>query len=150
LTPDPADPNDRFLQGIGHLTEWAKHIITIGSALMVLGAALLKDLVKDARPPFSYVIAGLLVLSYGAMLLALWNSLAFIRRTASSVLTTADTLGSGDELNALRRLVDSAQWAFLAALALFGLLAGVALLTWAIGFAPSVSPGPSPDCMVVL
>ena len=134
------DFSSRFLQAVNYLTEWVKLIVAIGSALMVLGAALLKDLVKGVSPPFSYVIAILLVLSYGTMLVALWKCLAFIRKVASAVLTTSETLGTGDELQDLKDLLDQAQCAFLLAFVFFALLASATLLAWALGWVPPMPP----------
>jgi hypothetical protein len=134
------DQMGRFVQGIGYLTEWVKHIVTIGSALMVLEAALLKDLVKGVGAPYSYIIASSLVLSYVAMLVALWKCLAFTRRTASSVLTSSGEMPPGDELQSLRTLLDYAQAAFLVAVALFAVMACTALVVWAVGLASSTSP----------
>jgi hypothetical protein len=142
LTGEPKIPDvsGRFLQAVAHLTEWVKLIVTIGSALMVLGAALLKDLVKGVSPPLSYVIAVLLILSYSSMLVSLWKCLAFIRKVASSILTTADTLGAGDELQALKKLLDQAQAAFLVAFVFFALLASASLLAWALGWTLPAPP----------
>lgn len=138
--PRVPDISARFLQAVAHLTEWVKLIVTIGSALMVLGAALLKDLVKGVSPPSSYVIAALLILSYGSMLVSLWKCLAFIRKVASSILTTADTLGSGDELGALKKVLDQAQAAFLVAFVFFALLASASLMAWAFGWTLPAPP----------
>ena len=130
---DSVDPGAQFNRAAAYLIEWAKHIVTVGSALMVLGAALLQNLIIDSRAPFNYLSAGLVVLSYLAMVLALWHSLGFIRRVASSVFT-ATGVPSGDELKALRSKLDWAQRSFLAALFLFVSLVLVALVAWLLGF----------------
>jgi hypothetical protein len=136
------DVSGRFLQAVSYLVEWVKHIVTIGSGLMVLSAALLKDLVKDARAPMNYVVAILLVLSYILMLLAIWRCLAFIRRVASTVLTAGAVMASGVELEKLRNVLRFAQGFFLAGFVSFALLALVALSTWSFGW---VSSSPPPD-----
>lgn len=122
------DSSGRFLQATSFLIEWVKHLITVASALMVLGAAILKDLVVGFEPPLGYGIAALFILSYGSMLVAVWKSLAFIRRAATAVLTTADSLGSGNDLRELQGLLKFAQRAFLAGLILFATLAATALI----------------------
>lgn len=136
-TQEGIDLDDRFLRAVSYLVEWVKHIVTIGSGLMVLGAALLKDVVKNAKTPVNYVIAGLLVLSYILMLLAIWKCLAFIRQVAATVLTAQPAIGSGEELQKLKDLLGFAQRVFLAGLACFTALAVVSLLTWVFGW---VSP----------
>lgn len=125
--------NKRFLQAVSYFIEWAKHIITIGSALMVLSVALLKDIVKNAQPPISYVIACLLVLSYLSMLCAIWLALRLVRFAATCVLTKAPQIGTGDELARLQDHLKRVQRLFLVSLMLFSGLALCALLSWAFG-----------------
>jgi len=128
----PVDLNARFLQAVAYLIEWVKHIVTIGSALMVLSAAFLKDLVRGVGPPYSYVIAVLLVLSYSAMLRALWFCLAFIRRASRAVLTAERAIGSGEDLQDLKGHLDRAQGWFLASVGFFAGLVVTSLLAWAL------------------
>ena len=125
--------NKRFLQAVSYLIEWAKHIITLGSALMVLGIALLKDLVRNARPPFSYLIAGLLVLSYLSMLGAIWLALRLVRYSASTVLTMAPHIVTSNKLASLQAHLNRVQMVFLIGLMFFSFLALSALLSWAFG-----------------
>jgi hypothetical protein len=125
--------NKRFLQATSYLIEWAKHIITIGSALMLLSVALLKDIVRDAGPPLSYIIAGLLVLSYLSMLGAIWQALRFVRSAASYILTAAPRIGTPEKLDSLRARLKRVQVLFLLSLSLFAVLALCSLLTWALG-----------------
>jgi hypothetical protein len=133
--------NKRFLQAVSYFIEWAKHIITIGSALMLLSVALLKDIVRDAHAPVSYAIAGLLVLSYLSMLGTIWLALRFVRFAASCVLTTASQIVTTKKLNELRTSLDRVQTLFLVSLAFFAALALCALLAWAFGLASSASIG---------
>lgn len=125
--------NKRFLQAVSYLIEWAKHIITIGSALMLLSVALLKDIVKEAHAPFSYLIASLLVLSYLSMISAIWLALRLVRCAASSVLTDEPRIGVGSELADLERSLKHTQRLFLVSLMFFSGLALCALLAWARG-----------------
>lgn len=131
--------NKRFLQAVSYLIEWAKHIITIGSALMLLSVALLKDIVKEAHPPISYVIASLLVLSYLSMISAIWLALGLVRFAASAVLTDAPRIGVGSELADLERRLKRVQLLFLMSLMFFSGLSLCALLAWAFGLAGTVS-----------
>jgi hypothetical protein len=129
------EQNKRFLQAVSYLIEWVKHIITIGSALMVLSVALLKDVVKEAQPPATYLIASLLVLFYLSMLVSIWLALRFVRSAATCVLTRAAVIGTGDQLNSLQLSLKRLQWLFLISLAFFAVLALCALLSWALGVA---------------
>lgn len=135
MPDDEVDFNQRFTGAVGYLTEWVKHIITLGSALMVLGAALLKDLVKGTQPPLSYVIAACLILSYVFMVLAVWHCLGLIRFAASCVLTAEPQLGSGRELKTLQVRLHRCQVLFLTSLLWFAALAFASVLAWAFGFA---------------
>jgi hypothetical protein len=126
--------NRRFIQGVTYLNEWAKHVITLGSALMVLSVALLKDLAKSVQAPFSFVIAGLLGLCFFFMLLAIWRALGCVRLAASYVLTSQPLLGSGDNLSQLQDSVKKVKWCFFVSLVLFSLLAVLVLLAWALGW----------------
>ena len=123
--------NKRFIQAVSYFIEWAKHIITIGSALMLLSVALLKDIVREAQAPASYVIAGLLVLSYLSMLVAIWLALRLVRFAASSMLTMAPQIVTVHKLNGLQSRLDRVQILFLVSLTFFSGLALCALLTWA-------------------
>jgi hypothetical protein len=131
--------NKRVLQAVSYLIEWAKHIITIGSALMILSVGLLKDIVKEAQPPISYVIACLLVLSHLSMLGAIWMALRLVRYASTCVLTMNDEIGNGDELTSLQKRLKRVQQPFLASLMFFSGLALCVLLAWALGLAGSVS-----------
>lgn len=122
---------DRFVKAMGQLTEWVKHIVTLGSALMVLIAALLKDLLRGAQPPMSYLIAALFVLSYLFMIGAIWRCLDLIRFSMSLLLTREPELGSGDDLEKLRSRHDLSQGLFLTSLSLFAALVIAAMLGWA-------------------
>ena len=51
MTNEIEEYNKRILQAVAYLIEWAKHIITISAALLVLSATIVKDLAKDARAP---------------------------------------------------------------------------------------------------
>jgi hypothetical protein len=131
--------NKRFLQAVSYLIEWAKHIITIGSALMLLSVALLKDIVKEAHAPISYIIAFLLVLSYLSMISAIWLALRLVRLAASSVLADEPRIGIGSELAELELSLRRVQSLFLVSLMFFSGLALCALLAWAFGLAGSAS-----------
>lgn len=122
--------NRRFLQAISYFIEWAKHIITIGSALMLLSVALLRDIVRDAQIPIPYIIASLLVLSYLSMLGAIWLALRLVRFAAGCVLTTKTQIVTGDKLTSLKSRLDRVQMLFLVSLTFFSGLALCALLTW--------------------
>ncbi len=125
--------SDRFLQAVEYLIEWVKHIVTIGSALMVLAIAFLKDLIGETEGPKSFFIAGLLVASYGSMLASIWKSLSLIRFAASCVLTTESQLGKGKELKQLQTLLEHAQFFFLLSFGCFSALAVLVLWIWATG-----------------
>jgi hypothetical protein len=127
--------NKRFLQAVSYLIEWGKHIITLGTALMVLSVALLKDVVRDARAPISYLFACLLVLFYLSMLGAIWRALSFVRLAARCVLTAAPRIGTGEELASLQGSLKGVQRLFLSSLTFFSGLALCALLAWAFGLA---------------
>ena len=125
--------NKRFLQAVSYLIEWAKHIITIGSALMLLSIALLKDVVKQAQRPMSFVIASLLVLSFLSMLGSISLALGLVRFSATCVLTPARIIGKREELTSLQDRLKRLQWLFLVSVVLFSALALSALLSWTFG-----------------
>lgn len=139
-TSQAEEHNKRFLQAVSYLIEWAKHIITIGSALMVLSVALLKDIVKEAQRPMSFVIASLLVLSYLSMLGSIWLALRFVRFAATCVLTRTPIIGGSDELVSLQERLTRLQRLFLVSLGLFSTLALCALLSWALGLPTPPKP----------
>ena len=125
--------NNRVLQAVSYLIEWAKHIITLGAALMVLSVTLLKDLAQNSHPPTSYIIIACMVLFYLCMLLAVWLSLRLIRSAARIVLTNAEQLGTGSELGELQKHLNITQRVFLMSLAFFSLGALSVLVGWAFG-----------------
>lgn len=126
--------NSRVLQAVAYLIEWAKHIITLGAALMVLSVTFIKDLAKGTHPPVSYILVVCLLSFYLSMLVAIWLALRLIRYAASTVLTTAVHLGSGSELGALQDHLRLTQRIFLLSLAFFAAVALAVLLAWAVVF----------------
>jgi hypothetical protein len=118
------------LQAVSYLIEWAKHIITLAAALMVLSATVVKELSKDVSGPMTAVVATSLVLFYVTMLGAVWLALRLIRYGARTVLTTSPELGSGDELSFLQSHLRRTQRAFLVGLTFFCLVALSILLAW--------------------
>ena len=128
---DAQEQNRRFLQAVSYLIEWAKHIMTLAAALMVLSVTFLKDLAKDTRPPLSYILLGALVAFYALMLTAVWFALRLVRHAASHVLTNDEFLGTGDALHDLKSLLERTQRVFLGSLMFFALLAVCVLGAWA-------------------
>ena len=127
------DLNDRFLRSLSYFIEWAKHILTIGSAILVLGATLLKDVVSGLRHPVAQPAAALLlVAAYVFILLAIWQALRFISTASSTVFNESEVIADGDDLLRLRRLIHRTQRYFLAGIVCFSLLAVVSLATWAL------------------
>jgi hypothetical protein len=142
VTDDKNDLGDgeghgsRFIQAVSYLIEWAKHIITIASALMILSIAILKDIVRGADPPVSYIIVGLLILFYLGMLTSIWLALRFVRQAATCVLTRG-ALGTPKEVDELQASLEHLQTLFLISLVFFSLLALFSLLSWAEGKGPT-------------
>jgi hypothetical protein len=131
VDPDIQERNQRLLQGLSYLIEWAKHIITLGAALMVLSLTFVKDLAQDSQPPISYIVVISLVAFYLSMLAAVWHALRLIRYAARIVF--AAELGAGDDLNILQRHLRFTQGMFLASLSLFSMVALSVLIAWAFG-----------------
>lgn len=138
--PNGNEQNERVLQGVSYLLEWAKHIITLGAALMVLSVTFLKDLTKELLPPISYVVIGCIMAFYAVTLASIWFALKLIRIAARTVLTRAAQIGSGNELNTLQRQLRLTQAMFLLALLLFTCVAVCVLSLWAFS---SEKPRPS-------
>lgn len=122
--------NKRVLQGVAYLTEWAKHVVTIASALMVLAATLLKDLAKAVIPLASYFVATALLLFYVSMIISVMFALKLVRRCANTVITTQTQMAPGEELAALRTQLGRTQWAFVIGLGFFSIVALSILASW--------------------
>ena len=126
------EQNRRVLQAVAYLIEWAKHVVTIAAALMVLGATFLKDLAKGITPPVSYGMAVALVLFYVSMLMSVLLALKLVRQSANTVLTTQPQIGLGTELATLKNHLGRTQLAFMIGLVSFSVFALSILLTWAL------------------
>lgn len=142
MTDEIEEHNKRILQAVSYLIEWAKHVITISAALLVLSATIVKDLAKDANPPISYLLASCLVLFCLSTLVGVLFALRLVRHAASTVLTTEPQIGSGSELANLQQRLHRTQRAFLASLTLFSAVVLSVVLTWALGLSHTTSqPG---------
>lgn len=128
--PAPSLLDQRFLQAVSHLTDWSKHLMTVAAGVLVLGAALLKDVVAGAPPGFRAPLAALLALSYALLLASIWTGLAFMSYAAGTILCEAPRIGTGEELQRLQELLRRTQRLFLAGLVSFALFAGGALVGW--------------------
>ena len=113
------------------MIEWAKHIVTIASALMVLGATLLKDLARAVAPPWSYVVATAVFLFYAGMILSVIFALKLVRLCANTAITTQPQIASGDELHKLKVQLGRTQCAFVIGLGFFSIVALSILVSWA-------------------
>lgn len=130
---EAADLNKRFLQAISYFQEWAKHIITISSAIMVLGATLLKDIVRSTDLFMRSLIVLFLVVSYIFLLTTIWKTLQFITYSSRTVLTMNPTIGSGEELAQLKKLFRQAQRFFFLGIVGFSILTLFSFLSWIFG-----------------
>lgn len=120
--------NQQLLQGLSYLIEWAKHIITLGSALMVLSLAFAKDLAKQSSSLNSFLVVISLTAFYISMLAAVWLALRLIRCAARIVFAAEP--GAGDDLNLLQHHLRITQGMFLGSLSVFSLVALFVLLAW--------------------
>ena len=126
------DINARFTQSLSYFIEWAKHIITISSAILVLGTTFLREIVSNI-PLISFRVATalLLVVAFLALILAIWKALRFISTASSTVFSDAPIIASSDDLVELQWLIQATQRFFLAGIAFFSALAAISLISWA-------------------
>ena len=72
----------------------------------------------------------MLGLSYMLLLTSIWRALAFQKYCAGTMLSDQDRLGSGRELDEIKKRLRWTQALFLAGIIFFGILAGVAFAGW--------------------
>jgi hypothetical protein len=144
------EQNKRVLQAVAYLIEWAKHIVTAGAALMVLGATLLKDLAKDLSPTLSIALAVALGCFYLSMLVSVTLALRLVRQCANVVLTTQPQIGGGTELATLKSHLTKTQVAFGVGLTAFSIAALTIIVSWGAkrDLPAAVPPAPALSCCV--
>ncbi len=123
----------RFKQGVGYLTEWTKHIITIASAILVLSVTVLKDIVHQASPALTTGILISLAIGLVLLLASVWCALVLVRTCASVVFSRAVEIGSGEDLDRLQSRLKLTQRLFFAGLVVFAVLVLLALASWKSG-----------------
>jgi hypothetical protein len=125
-----SDLNARFIQMVSYFIEWAKHIITISSGVLVLSVAFLKDVVSGAEHIERCVLVLLLIAAYLCLLGSINRALKYMSTAAASVLTTDLHLVRPDVLAELKNKLSWTQRLFFLGLSFFVLFSMVSLLTW--------------------
>jgi hypothetical protein len=137
---DRDSQNQRFIQGVSYLSEWAKHIITLASGILVLGVTLLKDIVRPTGVALTIGILSSLGISFTLLLISVWNALGFVRLAASSILSKAPVMGSGDELQRLQKRLNATRQFFLLGLLSFAVMALLSIVSWSFAGSPAQHP----------
>ena len=136
-TSSVADLNMRFITSISYFISWAKHIITIASAIMVISLTFLNEIVKSTDSRIRLFVIIILIIVYICFLASIWISLRFISKAASIMMTLKKNIATGDNLDELQKLIKSAQVLFLVGLICFSVMAFISLISWALSSSSS-------------
>lgn len=124
--------NARFIQMVSYFLEWAKHIITIASGIMVLSVAFLKDVVSNAELVIRWILVVFLAIAFLCLLASIGKALQFIFTAARSVLSRDSFIVKPELLEILKKMLVWTQWLFWFGIMSFAAFAICALLSWSL------------------
>ncbi|MHC4621128.1 MAG: hypothetical protein ACYTEQ_25560 [Planctomycetota bacterium] len=126
------DFNARFIQMVSYFLEWAKHIITIASGIMLLSVAFLKDVVSDAEFVMRWILVAFLAIAFLCLLASIGRALRFISTAAGSVMGRGSFIATPELLADLKKMLIWTQWLFWFGVLSFAAFAICALLSWSL------------------